>query len=39
VCGGNAFVEAMTSAMVADGIRAPIIRAERYGASDTSATR
>jgi ferredoxin-NADP reductase len=33
VCGGNAFVEAVTSAMVADGIPAPIIRAERYGGS------
>ena len=34
VCGSNAFVEAVTSALVADGIPAAIVRAERYGGSD-----
>ena len=34
VCGSNAFVEAVTSALVADGVPAPIVRAERYGGSD-----
>jgi len=34
VCGSNAFVEAVTSALVLDGIPAPIIRAERYGGSE-----
>ena len=34
VCGSNAFVEAMTSALVADGIPARIVRAERYGGYD-----
>jgi ferredoxin-NADP reductase len=34
VCGGNAFVEAVTSAMVADGIDPRIIRTERYGGRD-----
>ena len=34
VCGSNTFVEAVTSALVADGIPAPIVRAERYGGSD-----
>ena len=36
-CGGNAFVEAVTSAMVADGIAARIVRAERYGGRDPAA--
>ena len=36
-CGGNAFVEAVTSAMVADGIATRIIRAERYGGRDPAA--
>jgi len=34
VCGSNAFVEAVTAALVADGVPAPIVRAERYGGSD-----
>ncbi len=34
VCGSNTFVEAVTSALVADGIPAHIVRAERYGGSD-----
>ena len=34
VCGSNAFVEAVTSALVADGVPAAIVRAERYGGSD-----
>ena len=33
VCGSNAFVEAVTSALVLDGIPPDIIRAERYGGS------
>ena len=37
VCGSNAFVEAVTSALVLDGMPARIIRAERYGGSDTLA--
>jgi ferredoxin-NADP reductase len=31
VCGANAFVETVTAALVAAGIPAPYIRAERYG--------
>ena len=31
VCGSNAFVEAVTSALVAEGVPPRIIRAERYG--------
>ena len=31
VCGSNAFVETVTSALVLDGIAPGIIRAERYG--------
>ena len=34
VCGSNAFVEAVSSALVADGVPAAIIRTERYGGSD-----
>ena len=34
VCGSNAFVEAVTSALVADGVPAAVVRAERYGGSD-----
>ena len=37
VCGGNAFVEGVTSAMIADGIDPGIIRAERYGGRDPGA--
>ena len=33
VCGSNAFVEAVTAALVADRIPAGIVRAERYGGS------
>ncbi|HET7031831.1 MAG TPA: FAD-binding oxidoreductase [Casimicrobiaceae bacterium] len=33
-CGSNTFVEAVTSALVADGVPASIIRAERYGGSE-----
>jgi ferredoxin-NADP reductase len=39
VCGSNAFVEAATSALVADGVPAAIVRAERYGGSDPSPDR
>jgi len=31
VCGSNAFVEAVTSALVAEGVAPRIVRAERYG--------
>jgi ferredoxin-NADP reductase len=31
VCGSNAFVEAVTSALVAEGVPPRIVRAERYG--------
>jgi ferredoxin-NADP reductase len=37
VCGSNAFVEAVTAALVADGVPAAIVRAERYGGSDSVA--
>ena len=39
VCGSNAFVEAATSALVADGVPAAIVRAERYGGSDPAPDR
>jgi ferredoxin-NADP reductase len=39
VCGSNAFVETVTSALVADGIPAPAVRAERYGGIDPLALR
>ena len=35
VCGSNAFVEAVTSALVLERIPAHVIRAERYGGSDS----
>ena len=34
VCGSNAFVEGVSSALVEDGAPAAIVRAERYGGSD-----
>ena len=34
VCGSNAFVEAVTSALVQEGMPTEIIRAERYGGSE-----
>jgi ferredoxin-NADP reductase len=34
VCGSNAFVEAATAALVAEGVPAAIVRAERYGGSE-----
>jgi len=37
VCGSNAFVEAVTSALVAGGVPASVVRAERYGGSDQAA--